>query len=121
MSPLRGGLSGTAVARSGGTSCLTTPDYRIAVLMSGLIYCALEPDRMPDTAVYHLPIPSLCTLPCQVAWLFVLLPQVKCQLVAVATSGGIGNGIPTVDSLSVCTGDSCTGVQLWKIIVVKDL
>ena len=86
-----------------------------------LIYCALEPDRMPDTAVYHLPIPSLCTLPCQVAWLFVLLPQVKCQLIAVATSGGIGNGIPTVDSLSVCTGDSCTGVQLWKIIVVKDL
>jgi hypothetical protein len=49
-----------------------------------LIYCALEPDRMPDTAVYHLPIPSLCTLPCQVAWLFVL-PQEQ-------------EAIPTVDS-----------------------
>jgi hypothetical protein len=67
MSPLREGLSGTAVARSGGTSYLTTPDYLLLVLMFCLIYCALEPDRMPDTAVYHLPIPSLCTLPCQVA------------------------------------------------------
>ena len=56
---LLSGESGGAVARSGGASRPTPPDYPPPVLMASQIYATLSFVGGPDTAVCHLPIHSL--------------------------------------------------------------
>jgi hypothetical protein len=73
-------------------------------LKAYVIESALSFDTMPDTRSCHLPIPSLCTLPCQAVWLFVCYRRGSVTLVAFAPTQGEKNQSFTVDSLNVCAG-----------------